>query len=74
MGSIIKLEPLRALPADLPDRLRELAVYVESGRVTEMIVGYVCDGNYEFLWPSSLLDSLTLATLAQANAVDRLRR
>lgn len=74
MSNVRKLEALPALPPDLPARLREMADDVEAGRVTAMIVGYVFDGVYEFLWPSSLNDCLTIATLAQASALDRMRR
>ena len=74
MNKITALKPPPLLPPDLPGRLRQMAEDVEEGRVTAMVVGYVCDGCYEFLWPSSLTDSLTIATLAQASALDRLRR
>ena len=74
MSNITTLKPLPPLPADLPDTLRELAADVESGRVTSMVVAYVIDGGYAHLWPSSLVDSLTLTTLAQAAALDRMRR
>jgi len=74
MSNVVTLKTLPQLPPDLPARLREMADDVESGRVTAMIVGYVCDGCYGFLWPSSMTDSLTIATLAQASALDRLRR
>lgn len=47
---------------------------VEAGRVTAMVVAYVYDGHYEFLWPSSKLDSMTLTTLAHQAAIDRMRR
>jgi len=74
MSNIKRLEVLPPLPPDLSARLREMADDVEAGRVTAMIVGYVFDGSYEFLWPSSLADSLTISTLAQASALDRFRR
>jgi hypothetical protein len=47
---------------------------VEAGRVTAMVVGYVCEDSYEFLWPSSLTESLTITALLQASAWDRFRR
>jgi hypothetical protein len=74
VSNITTLKPLPHLPADLPDRLRRLVDDVEAGRVTSMVVAYVYDGAYEFLWPSSLVDSMTLTTLAQASAIDRMRR
>jgi hypothetical protein len=74
VSKIVQLIPVPALPPDLPGRLRQLADDVEAGRVTEMAVGYVCEGEYEFLWPSSLVDSLTITTLMKASALDRFRR
>ena len=73
MSNITTLKTLPLLPADLPRRLREMADDVESGRVTAMVVAYVFDGSYEYLWPSSLNDSLIISTLAQARAIDRYR-
>lgn len=66
MSSIVALKQPLKLPPDLPDVLRDLADKVASGRVTEMVVAYVIDDNFEYLWPSSLVDSVTLTTLAQA--------
>jgi hypothetical protein len=74
MSNITTLKPVAPLPPDLPELLRELAAEVESGRVTSMVVVYVIDGGYAYMWPSSLVDSLTLTTLAQASALDRMRR
>jgi hypothetical protein len=74
MSNITQLKPLPAMPPDLPEILRRLADDVESGAITSMIVAYVQDGNYEFLWPSSLIESMTLTTIAQQTAIDRFRR
>jgi len=67
--------PRRALPADLPQELRNLASRVECGDVTEMVVAYCSgsDGDYEYMFPSSLQESLLLATLLQARCIDRYR-
>ena len=72
-NNIKLLDKPRHLPGDVPARLRQLADDVEQGRVTAMAVGYVIDGGYEFMWPSSLVDSLTLASLMQASAVAKFR-
>ena len=74
MNKVAQLKPVPALPPDLPGRLRKLADDVEAGIVTAMAVGYVCEGSYEFLWPSSLAESLTITTLMQASALDNFRR
>ena len=73
MNNVTKLIPAPSLPADLAGKLRQLAEDVEDGRVTAMAIGYVCDGSYAFLWPSSLTDSLTISTLMQARALDNVR-
>lgn len=74
MTNLVQLKPAPALPADLPATLRRLADDVEAGKVTAMVVGYVCDDTYQFLWPSSLTDSMTITTLMQACALDRFRQ
>jgi hypothetical protein len=74
VNKITQLKPVPALPPDLPGRLRQMADDVEAGRVTAMVVGYVCEDSYEFLWPSSLTESLTITALLQASALDRFRR
>mgnify|MGYP003442502533 CR=1 FL=1 len=72
--SVTALKPLPPLPYDTAARLRELADDVEAGKVTAMAVGYVYEGCYEFLWPSSIIESMTITTLMQAAAIDRMRR
>lgn len=75
-GEVLHLKqvPKPALPSDTPAALRRLAEDIEAGTVTELVVAYVQDGDYCFLWPSTLIDSITLTTLAQSAAVDRMRR
>jgi hypothetical protein len=65
--------PQKALPADLPQALRNLASRVECGEVTEMVIAYVAGDEYEYMFPSSLTESLLLATLLQARCIDRYR-
>lgn len=72
-STVAQLVPMPALPADPPDRLRQLADDVESGRVTSLVAAYVLDDNHVFLWPLPLSLSLILATLLQSTAVDRFR-
>lgn len=74
MTNVRKLEPPKAMPDDFPAALRKLASNVESGRVTAMVVACVADGCYEFLWPSSLSESVLLTTMAQQSAIDNMRR
>ena len=74
MADIRKLELVPALPPDLPAKLREMAADVESGRITAMVVAYVEDDGYSFLWPSTPIESITLTALAQQTALDRFRR
>lgn len=72
--TLVELKPPSPLPPDLPAQLRALADRVETGLVTEMVIGWVERGDYSFLWPSSLNDSLILATLLQATAIDKYRK
>ena len=71
--SLVALKRAPAMPLDTPSILRKLADDVEAGSVDSMVVAYVQDGSYCFLWPSSLIESMTLTTLAHASAVDRMR-
>jgi alkanesulfonate monooxygenase SsuD/methylene tetrahydromethanopterin reductase-like flavin-dependent oxidoreductase (luciferase family) len=60
-------------PSDLSQRLRELADEVDEGLITGMIVGFVHEGNYSFLWGASLSESLILAALLQQTSIDNMR-
>lgn len=73
MSNLVKLTLPNPLPADLPEKLRDLANRVEAGTITEMTVCYLEGGYYNYLWPSSLTNSLIMTTLAQAAALDRYR-
>ncbi len=72
--SVVALPVLPPLPDDLPGRLRELADWVEKGIVTQMVLGFAVEGEYEFLWPSSLHDSVVLCSMMQQQAIDNMRR
>ena len=72
--TVVALSPPRLLPRDLPATLRDLADRVERGDVTEMVVGFCERDGYEFLWPSSLHQSLILCVMLQQTAIDRMRR
>ena len=60
-------------PADLSQRLREIADEVDKGLVTSAIIGYVRDENYHFLWGASLHESIILAALLQQTSIDNMR-
>lgn len=67
---VVHINPNR-LAGDLPGILRDLADAIEEGQVTSFVAAMERDGEYEFLLPSSLVDSLTLATLLQRRCTDR---
>lgn len=60
-------------PDDLPDILRELADAAERGEVQGMVFACERDGEYTTHQAASLHDSLVLATLLQANTLDKFR-
>ena len=60
-------------PTDLPQRLRELAEAADAGHVESAIVGYVYDGNYNFLWGASLSESIILAAMLQQTSIDNMK-
>jgi len=72
MSNITVLKQSNPMPDDFPSMLRALADRVERGEITSF-VGAWSSENYEFLFPSSLSDSLVLATLLQRVAVDKFR-
>lgn len=70
----MKVIPFKAasrLPDDFADVLRSIADQVEAGEVTEFVAAFVVDGEYEFLFPSSLSASLVLGSLLQKRCCDR---
>jgi hypothetical protein len=73
MSNIKALPAVSPLPPDLPERLRELADHVESGRVTAMVIAFARDGEYQFIWPSTRADSVVLAGLAHHQSIERMR-
>ena len=60
-------------PSDLSQRLREMADEVDNGQITSAIIGYVYEGNYNFLWGASLAESIILAALLQQTSIDNMR-
>lgn len=65
---------LKKPPSDLSDVLRKIADQADAGEVTDLIVAYHLNGNREFIYGTSLNDSLILATLLQQNCIDRMRK
>ena len=60
-------------PEDLSQRLRELADEVDKGYITGMVVAYVGDGEYSFVFGTSLSESIVLSTLLKQSSIDRMR-
>lgn len=54
--------------------LRELADTVDAGEISSMAVICVRDGQYELYMPSSINETILLATLLHRRAVDRVLR
>lgn len=53
--------------------MRKLADQIEAGEVESLVVACVSNGNYEFHFPSSLTDSLVLASLLKARCIENFR-
>lgn len=63
------------LPDDLPALLRKMADDVEAGRLTGFYAGYTNEvGEYGFVIPSSINDTLILAALMYDMALSKYRR
>ncbi len=67
-NNVVAMRQPRPMPDDFAAILRDLADKVDAGSVTSFVGMWVCDGVYEFTFPSSLNDSLVLATLLQQRA------
>jgi hypothetical protein len=53
--------------------LRAIADRIERGEVGAIVVAYCADDRYLLYSPTSNVDTLTLASLAQSSAVDAFR-
>ncbi len=60
-------------PSDLSQRLREMADEVDNGQITGVIMGYVYEGDYNFLWGTSLSEAVVLAAMLQQLSIDHMR-
>lgn len=60
-------------PEDLAQRLRELADEVDEGKITGMVVAYVHEDQYQFMFGASLSEAIVLTTLMQQTNIDRMR-
>lgn len=72
MSAIVKLDPPKSLPDDCAQVLRELADRVDRNEIKSLAVAYEAE-QYSFIWPSSYRDSLVLAAMMNALALDRIR-
>jgi hypothetical protein len=63
----------KQVPDDLSKRLREMADEVDKGDITGMVVAYICDGDYSFIFGTSLSESIVLSTLLKQSSIDRMR-
>ena len=63
--NIVPLQKRSTVASDLSKMLRELADKVDRGEVENFVCAYENNGEYEFLFPSSLVNSLLLASLLE---------
>lgn len=60
-------------PSDLAEHLRAMADKADAGELTEVAIGYVLNGNYEFTYGASLSQCVLLSALLHRNCIDRMR-
>jgi hypothetical protein len=62
-------------PADLAARLREIADAVDQGEIGDFIAIYTQgkDGDYTFVWATSLFDAVGLSAMLHADALRKMR-
>jgi len=63
----------KQVPDDLSQRLRELADEVDKGYITGMVIAYIGDAEYSFVFGTSLSESIVLSTLLHQSSIDRMR-
>lgn len=71
--TIVDLKPPRKVPEDVGGILRRLADRADAGELDSLVWAYQADGAYSVGLPSSLVDSLVLATMLHVTCVDRLK-
>ncbi len=71
MSNLTVLKQTPRLPSDAAAQLRKIADSIDAGETTELCAAMVTNGSYEFLFVSSLTDSLVLASLLQHRCVER---
>lgn len=50
-----------------------MADRVDAGEITDVVIGYVMNGNYEFTYGASISECIVISTLLQQNCIDRMR-
>ena len=63
-----------AQDSDLSKCLREVADAVDRGEVTELIMAFVKGDNYVFAYNAPLAGAVVLASMMQANCLDRMKK
>jgi hypothetical protein len=59
-------------PSDLAQRLRELADAADRGELVDMVACYTQSEGIDFLFATSMMNSIALATMLQQRAVQRM--
>lgn len=62
-------QPVPGLAADL----RRMADAVDRGEITDLVVIFVENDCYCYLWAASLFDSVGLTAMGHQQAIDRMR-
>lgn len=68
------LVAIKKPPSDLAGHLRAMADKADAGELTEVAIGYVLNGSYEFTYGASLAQCIVLSSILHQNCVDRMRR
>ena len=74
MSNLVAIDAGPKPPSDLSQRLREYADAVDRGEIVDFVASYVQNGEYRFMYGASLRECLVMATLLQANCVERYRQ
>lgn len=60
-------------PEGLSTTLRDLADRVDAGNVTDMVLSYVDNDHYEFVYAASKINCIVMSSMLQRECLDRMK-
>lgn len=67
------LIPIKSPPSDLAQKLRAMADLAEAGRLTDIVMAYVEDDNFEFRIGTSKLQAIAMASMLHEQTLNHMK-